>query len=242
MKKIMYFAMALLALAACTQEDLVNEPFIDASKLAFSIKVNRADAFATKGVKTDWEATDVVYLFFEDNTTNYVKMVFDGYTWKCTDKDGGSDYTGLNLSASGKKLTAVHLPYNTAEPTYSSSESEWIFNQTWAFFLKDDTGVEYTVDTGSIPATLSATINLSPLPGQVQFFCPTLIPVDDRYVLTESHVAPCTLSGVAPGGAVHTQIKAEGFPMPGIMTIVDGDAGFYFYGILQTDARGQQTN
>ena len=77
MKKTLLFAVAVLALAACSKESLEKEEgIIDASKLVFNIDVQNANA--TKGVKTVWEDGDDVYVFFEDNTTQYVKMTYDG--------------------------------------------------------------------------------------------------------------------------------------------------------------------
>ena len=70
-KKTLLFAAAVLALAACSKESPVKEEGdIDASKIVFNIDVQNADAQATKGIKTAWEAGDDVYVFFEDNTRN----------------------------------------------------------------------------------------------------------------------------------------------------------------------------
>ena len=97
MKKFLLFAVAALTLAACAKEaPLKEEGAIDASKIVFNIKVENADA--TKGVKTVWENGDVVYAFFENNGTQYVKMTYDGTSWAYTDKAGGSNFAGLTLA------------------------------------------------------------------------------------------------------------------------------------------------
>ena len=96
MKKIFLLAAAILALSACSKEsplapdnDIVRENGIDPSGLVFNISVENGDAAQTKGVKTAWEDGDAIYLFFEGNTTQYVRMRFDGSSWHCTDKAGG---------------------------------------------------------------------------------------------------------------------------------------------------------
>ena len=61
-------------------------------------------------MKTAWETGDDVYVFFEGNTTQYVKMTYDGTSWSYKDKDGGTTFEGLVLAATGKKLTAVYMP------------------------------------------------------------------------------------------------------------------------------------
>ena len=105
MKKTLLFAAAVLALAACSKESPVKEEgAIDASKIVFDIKVENADA--TKAVKIEWEDGDVVYAFFEDNTTQYVKMTYNGSSWTYKDKDGGATFTDLTLAESGKKVTS----------------------------------------------------------------------------------------------------------------------------------------
>ena len=126
MKKTLLFAAAVLALAACSKESPVKEEgAIDASKIVFDIKVENADA--TKAVKIEWEDGDVVYAFFEDNTTQYVKMTYNGSSWTYKDKDGGATFTDLTLAESGKKVSAVYFPgfVCSAAPTWRSGK--WTF-------------------------------------------------------------------------------------------------------------------
>ena len=174
MRKLMIFVAAVTMLVACVKETSVNVGTIDATELVFNITVNRLDEPSTKGVKTSWVANDKIYLFFEDNTTGYAKMTYDGLSWSTV-------VTGApTVSASGKKLTAVFVPYNADEPVYSGG---WTFNESYSYYLSAE-AVDYTVDTSDIPATLSATINMTAPAGFNQFCIPDESAVAGTYMMT----------------------------------------------------------
>ena len=232
MRKLMMFIAAFPMLVACVKENSVNVETIDASKLVFNITVNRLDEPSTKGVKTSWVANDKIYLFFEDNTTGYAKMTYDGSSWSTVVTNAPT------VSASGKKLTAVYVPYNTDEPVYSEG---WTFDESYAYYLSAE-AVEYTVDTSDIPATLSATINMTAPAGFVQFFIPDESAVAGTYMLTASYIAPASCGAITPGGAVAQTIKSDGYAMPGIVATVAEEKGYYFYGILNAAKRGVATS
>ena len=241
MKKTIIVLSALLALVACNKETPVKESAIDPSKIVFNINVENGDA--TKGVKTAWETGDVVYAFFEGNTTQYVKMTYtasyaSGY-WVYTDKDGGTDYAGLVLFASGKKVSAVYFPsfVCSAKPTYDNDAGKWTFGSSVAGYFQFASGVDYTVTSTSDISTLSATISLA-APDNIMQIC---IPSSEasapasgnEYVLTATHIIPYTFSGVVPGGDVSWGTGANGFPMSAYSGSIGGDAGYYFWGILE---------
>lgn len=232
MRKLMMFIAAFPMLVACVKENSVKVETIDASKLVFNITVNRLDEPSTKGVKTSWVANDKIYLFFEDNTTGYAKMTYDGSSWSTVVTNAPT------VSASGKKLTAVYVPYNTDEPVYSEG---WTFDESYAYYLSAE-AVEYTVDTSDIPATLSATINMTAPAGFVQFFIPDESAVAGTYMLTASYIAPASCGAITPGGAVAQTIKSDGYAMPGIVATVAEEKGYYFYGILNAAKRGVATS
>ena len=232
MRKLMMFIAAFPMLVACVKENSVNVETIDASKLVFNITVNRLDEPSTKGVKTSWVANDKIYLFFEDNTTGYARMTYDGSSWSTVVTNAPT------VSASGKKLTAVYVPYNTDEPVYSEG---WTFDESYAYYLSAE-AVEYTVDTSDIPATLSATINMTAPAGFVQFFIPDESAVAGTYMLTASYIAPASCGAITPGGAVAQTIKSDGYAMPGIVATVAEEKGYYFYGILNAAKRGVATS
>lgn len=237
MKKTLLFATAVLALAACSKESPVKEEnAIDASKIVFNIDVQNADA--TKGVKTAWENGDDVYVFFEDNTTQYVKMTFDGTSWTYTDKDGGTTFSGLTLAASGKKLSAVFMPdfVCSAAPAYETTK--WSFDSVNGYFQRAES-VDYTVTTTSDVTTLSATISLTAPAGISQVYIPSSeysAPASgNEHVLTATHIIPFTFSGVVPGGAVSYTYSTtkKGFPLTAYSGIIGSDTGYYFWGILE---------
>lgn len=230
MKKTLYVLGAALALVACAKEaPVVEESPLDASKLTFNFTVNQIDNADTKAVKTAWANGDVVYVFFEDNTTNYIKMVYDGSDWACLDKEDGVDFAGLTLSESGKKLTAVYLPYNTDAPAYDEG---WTFADTYSYYLTS--GAEsYTVNTGVTPNVVTATLNMAKPFDSVQIFIPDTDPVAGKYVLLESHITPKTCGKIIGGSAITPTTKTAGYVMP--CNIIDEDTeadGYYFYGTI----------
>ncbi len=237
MKKILLFAAVALSFAACTKEnEVINDGVIDASKVVFNIDVRNADAQETKGVKTAWENGDVVYVFFEDNTTQYVKMTYNGSSWTYKDKDGGTTFSDLNLTASGKKLSAVYMPefVYTQSPTYDTDN--WTFGSVEGYFQTAQS-VSYSVTSTSNVATLSATISLAAPANIIQIFIPSSeAAVPDKgieYVLTATHIIPFTFSGIVPGGAASQGNSDIGFPMKGYSGTIGSETGYYFWGLLE---------
>ena len=245
MKKTLLFAAAVLALAACSKESSMKEEgAIDASKIVFDIKVENADA--TKGVKTDWQNGEVVYVFFEGNTTQYVRMVYDDYesTWEYTDKDHYFDYEGLNLTASGKKVSAVYIPglVCSEAPTYDSENGIWSFGTVGGYYqtaLSD-----YTVTSTADVTTLSANLSLAAPDNMIQVFFPLTVSIDmplaigQEYVLNMTNVIPFEFYGIAPGGDASCGNTEVGFPMTGYNGLVGGESGYYFWGVLSNAAAG----
>lgn len=236
MKKTLLFAAAVLALAACSKESPVKEDgAIDASKIVFNIDVQNAEAQATKGIKTAWEAGDDVYVFFEDNTAKYVKMTYDGSAWTYNVLGDGD----LSLAASGKKLSAVYMPdfVCSAAPTYDSGNSRWTFGSVGGYYQKAE-AVSYTVTPAEGVNTLSATISLTAPANIMQFYVPkdavTAPEAGNEYVLTATHVFNYTFNGIVPGGAASQGNISKGFPMTANYGTIDGDEGYYFWGILES--------
>ena len=236
MKKTLLFAAAVLALAACSKESPVKEEgTIDASKIVFNIDVQNADAQATKGIKTAWEAGDDVYVFFEDNITKYVKMTYNGSAWTYNVLGDGD----LSLAASGKKLSAVYMPdfVCSAAPTYDSGNARWTFGSVGGYYQKAE-AVSYTVTSTEEVNTLSATISLTAPANIMQFYVPkdavTAPEAGNEYVLTATHVINYTFNGIAPGGAASQGNISEGFPMTANYGTIGSDEGYYFWGILES--------
>ena len=234
MKKTLLFAAAVLALAGCSKEGPVKEEgAIDASRIVFNIDVQNADAQATKGIKTAWEAGDDVYVFFEDNTTKYVKMTYDGSAWTYNVLGDGD----LSLAASGKKLSAVYMPDFVCSdaPTYDTDK--WTFGSVGGYYQKAE-AVSYTVTSAEDVTTLNATISLTAPANIMQFYVPkdaVAAPgTGNEYVLTATHVINYTFNGIAPGGAASQGNISEGFPMTANYGTIGSDEGYYFWGILES--------
>ena len=238
MKKTLLFAAAVLALAACSKESPVKkeEGTIDASKLVFNIDVQNGNA--TKGVKTDWEDGDDVYVFFEDNPYHYVKMTYDGTAWTYKDDAGGTSFSGLILRASGKKLSAVYMPdfVCSAAPTYDYENDWWTFGSVAGYYQKAE-AVFYMVTSTNNVTTLYATISLTAPANIMQFYVPSTEVAapesGNEYVLTATHVINYTFNGIAPGGAAVQGNELSGGAMQAYAGTLGGDTGYYFWGILE---------
>ncbi|MBR5907874.1 MAG: hypothetical protein IKZ50_05745 [Bacteroidales bacterium] len=233
MKKILLFAAAVLALAACSKESPVKEEgIIDASKIVFKIDVRNAND--TKGVKTAWEDGDVVYAFFEDNTTQYVKMTYNGTSWAYTDKDGGTTFSGLTLSASGKKVSAIYFPGFVCSTAPNFDTDCWKFGSSVDGYYQYTNGVDYTVTSTSDVTTLNATLSLT-----AHNFAQIFIPDSEapapasgnEYVLTATHIIKTGFSYIYPGGDAVYGNESIGFPLKGYHGTLGGETGYYFWGM-----------
>ena len=237
MKKTILFAAAVLAFAACSKEEpllVEEEASIDASRVVFNIKVE--NGHESKGVKTAWETGDVVYAFFEDNSTQYVKMTYNGTSWAYSDNAGGTAFTGLDLTASGKKVSAVYFPgfVCSAAPAYDESK-KWTFGTVGGYF--QTTVSDYTVTSVGDVSSLSATLRLEAPPGISQLYIPSnefaAPDAGEEYVLTAPHFIPFLFDGIKPGEAATFTTADNGFPMTGYDGSIGGEAGLYFWGILE---------
>lgn len=237
MKRTLLYAAAVLALAACSKEEpllVEEEASIDASRIVFNIKVE--NGHESKGVKTAWETGDVVYAFFEDNSTQYVKMTYDGTSWAYSDNAGGTAFTGLDLTASGKKVSAVYFPgfVCSSAPTYDESQ-KWTFGTVGGYY--QTTVSDYTVTSVGDVSSLSATLRLEALPGISQLYIPSnefaAPDAGEEYVLTAPHFIPFLFDGIKPGEAATFTTADNGFPMTGYDGSIGGEAGLYFWGILE---------
>ena len=234
MKRTIIVLSALLALVACNKENPVKESAIDSSKIVFNINVENADA--TKGVKTVWEDGDDVYVFFQGNTTQYVKMTYDGSSWTYKDKNGGSSFSGLTLAASGK-VSAVYMPdfVCSAAPTYATGK--WTFGSINGYFQKAES-VDYTVTSTDDVTTLNATLSLTAPANMSQIFIPSTeysAPASgNEHVLTATHIITFTFSGIAPGGVADYGTGYNGFPLTAYSGTIGSDTGYYFWGILES--------
>ena len=225
MKKTIVILSALLALVACNKEtpSVQNDGTIDASKVVFDITINNSDD--TKAVKSGWADGDKVYLFFEDVTTGYAVMEYDGSAWTPTLNGTAT------LSASGKKVTAVFLPFQLGDPTYNGAA--WEFSPKIPAYYMTAEAQEYTVttDPSTDLSTLSATLDMENSEEFVQIYIPDLSIVDKRYKIYAEGLIPTWCESIVPGGSVTAGKAAAGLPIGNIETNV-GDC--YFYGTVSS--------
>ena len=233
MKKIIILLSALVALSACNKETPIQESAIDPSKVVFDI--NAENANATKGIHTAWENGDVVYAFFEGNSTQYVKMTYNGSSWSYKDKDGGTTFSGLTLSSSGKKVSAVYFPGFVCSSAPAFDEDKLKFSGVQGYFQYTN-GVSYTVKSTTDVTTLEATIRLTAPDNIMQVYIPSseagTLGSGNEFVLTATHIHPFTFSGVVPGGDASWEKGSRGFPQTAYSGTIAKDAGYYFWGIL----------
>ena len=235
MKKALLIMSAVFALVACNKENPIKESAINPSKIVFNINVENGEA--TKGVKTTWENGDDVYVFFEDNTTQYVKMTYNGSSWSYKDKNGGTAFSGLTLATSGKKLSAVYMPdfVCSAAPTWSTDR--WTFGTVGGHY--QTAASDYTVTSTSDVNTLSATLHMVAPANIMQVCIPAPNPASgNEYVLTATHFIPFSLSDIVPGEAAAYGAGTNGFPITAYKGTMGGEEAYYFWGILEGTSLG----
>ena len=163
MKKIKLFTIfgvALMALSACSKEEV---PAPKTLKLDLNIT---HDSY-TKAVKTGWESGDKIYVFFgnpEDHTTPaYLTLTFDGSSW------AEAWTAGLEAEIAATKsgtLHAVYTPGKLGTITYKSNSKSYEFDGSDpGWYLKCEK-VSYTVSEG----VLAATLNMAKPSHFVQFY------------------------------------------------------------------------
>ncbi len=242
MKKSMLILSAVLALVACNKETPVKDGAIDASQIVFNITVNRADNPVTKGIESGWKDDDIVYLFFEDQTSHYVKMTCTSAstdTWEYTVCGEGD----MTLASENKKVTAVYFPsyVNSEEPTPGAT---FTFAGAKPGFVLYAAGEDYTLSTENDVTTLSANLEMEAPANLVQVYIPNTVVTSgpgsgNEYVLTVTNVKPFMVGAIAPGGDVTITEGTANFPLTPIETTIGSDAGYYCWGILANASAGE---
>ena len=201
MRKAILVLCTVCALAACNKENF-HDGTVNASDVVFDFCVNNLDD--TKAVKSGWEDGDCVFIFFEDVTTGYVSTVYDA----ASDDWTATLHGEAALSTSGKKLTAVFLPFgNSLTPSYNGG---WHFNETQYTYYLVAEKVDYSIADAGDVAQLSATLDMQNPEGYVQFF---IQDADDRTLYTDA-VIPTGVGSIGADGSVTevAGLDGEGFP------------------------------
>ena len=213
MKKLYLILCAALALVACGKLSSGNSLPAAADSvqdLVFDFTVNYPGQ--TKAVKGGWETGDKVFVFFEGVTTGYVTMSYGASGWDTPVFNGTADVS--SLTASGKALTAVYLPFGSSAT--ASYEDGWKFSTTYYSYYMRAEKVPYTVDTTDGITTLSADMDMVNPEGYVQFFiCQSSAP-GGTFALGCDAVIPVGVASITADGTItETTDKNYTDDMPG---------------------------
>ena len=245
MKKVFVILIALATtMVACNKVADVNDPMDSVKDIVFNMDVKQGDVQDTKAVKTDWENGDKVYVFFKGlvGTNKYAIFTYDGSSWtKNANGIIASDLSGL----AEKQLTAVYFPFGT--PTFTANGDKYDVTADESYYLCINT--TYTSAVVDESLVLSATLNMTVPAGFVQFSMPntdgknTFFHETPAYTLTESHLAPVSVTSITPGSAPTQAVESYGNPLTGYFY---GDSNsiaycILFSGILNDEARGIPT-
>jgi len=227
MKKVLWMlVIALVALSSCRKEIPVEEEgrTYALSSLRFDVTINRLE---TKGIKSDWESGDKVFLFFSEVTNAYVTLSFNGSSWSPTASNGS-----VSLNQTGT-LTAIYLPYvGNVQPAYSDG---WRFAAVSSSYFLQAVKVDYHIrEMSNQAATLGADLDMTKAnDASTQFFVPKTPGQNETMQLACNVVTPTGLDGIASDGTVTSSSGAsQGDWMTGYPATVDGEQGFYFYGMI----------
>lgn len=224
-KGLLILVTALLALSSCRKETPAEEGVrtYALSSLRFELTIDRLD---TKGIKSGWESGDKVFVFFSGVTGAYVTMSFDGSNWSSTPSNGQ-----VSLTQTGE-LTAIYLPYvGNVKPVYSDA---WHFSVvSESYFLQAEKVEYYIQDMEDQVATLGATLAMTKAnDASAQFYVPKTPGYNETMRLSCNVVTPTGLAGIASDGTITSSGGSQGDWLTGYPATVDGEQGFYFYGMI----------
>ena len=240
MKKTIILLSAALAFIACNKETPVKESASGISKIVFNVDINRADD--TKGVKAGWENGDKVYVFFQGlvGDNKYAVFTYNGTSWdKNANKITAQDIFDAKVDY-GPHLTAICVPYGE-QPTFSpSGDSFTMTDKVQTFYLSAST----TYSTGMVEKStieIGASLNMKAPDNLIQICVQGTggKPASgNEFVLTVNNVKPFTVEEIVPGSPVSCTTGTVNFPLPALLTYVNKDPGYYFWGILDNASAG----
>lgn len=218
----------LLAFTACQPEPIVPdiEDSFDPAKLHFNLAIQHPEG-TTKGVKSNWENGDKVFIFIPNITTGYLTATFNGTIWTAA-----YEGTGTSLSALGESglLHAVYLPYvNDATPVFSNNT--WTFNSGTDSYFFYASKQNYKVETVGEDHILLATIQMHYPGDYVQFFIPYDNPTGTIQLACNA-LRPAGFASITADNGEVTEITggSAGAPIYGYADTLAGEAGYYVSG------------
>lgn len=246
MKKILFILCACAALFSCSKIQETGH----ANEIRVNIRVTRSDEFAaTKAtVKSQWADGDMVYLFFQNLTTDFIQLRYtrgSGWAAQMQGELTLSELADLSLG----KMTAVFLPYcNDASIRVRVSGNKRVFvkdeddlEYCGYFLLAED--VSYTFSEGVLDADVNLTAPVLSDNDQLIHFDVTGFASGHQYELYQDHVKRLTFAGVSLNGKVATTIKDMGKAIPGYEDNTSGTTPILsFSGVLDGSVAGTSTD
>lgn len=231
MKKFYFILCVALSVSACGKIDIEGDvpgTGVAARDIVFDFTVRYPGE--TRGVKEAWQSGDKVFVFFEDVTTGYVTMSYGASGWNEPVLNGTADMTAL--TASGKVLTAVFLPFGGGAT--ASYDEGWKFSETYYTYYMRTEKVAYTVNTTGGITTLTAVMEMENPDDYVQFFVEDATATDEGCSLGCDAVIPVGVASVAADGTIsETNDKTYVDDMPGYVYDNGTDPkGYLFSGKL----------
>ena len=166
MKKIILLLAALFALWACSKSESEPEREVGLDDIVFDFSVKHP---ATKGTPKGWVKGDAVYVFFQDISTGYLVLTYNGEKWNSSFKGTAR---ATDLASSGKQLGAVYMPYGIKlNPVFNDGKWE-IGDQSCYFMVAENVPYTYTSNPSTDEHRISASISMTVPSWFVQFFIP----------------------------------------------------------------------
>lgn len=127
-------------------------------------------------IKEGWENGDAVFVFLQNFDFFYVKLTFDGVSWKASVNKSGqapSSEQASSIRCSGQvNVSAVHLPEGNNEKaeSYKNGKYYWCFSSRHLFYLEAERVPCSWEKSPSGQMTLSATLDMQFPRDYVQVF------------------------------------------------------------------------
>ncbi|MBR1700076.1 MAG: hypothetical protein IJ714_09890 [Bacteroidales bacterium] len=228
MKKVLFFIAALAILVSCQKESVISNEYTESeTEMSFSIAVNQYNETETKALKEDWDNGDVVFVFFKNIESKYIKKVFNGTSWE--DTFPGGAFSASDFSAIGeadKTMTAIHFPFSDVTVNYSDSKFSFTRGgkKVYTYYM-------YNSSSYSVSGTeVSGKISMQKPDKFVQFFVPGEGADVNLYHFMENHLTPKACSSVSLAGVLEESALVTGHPLIGYPY----SGGIIFSGYLET--------
>ena len=221
MKKFLYLFPVIFAVLSCGKENPVPKP-VPVADITFELTAD----YATKDVQTDWEAGNVIFVFFnqssgltEVESPSYLEMKFNGSKWSYTVKNGP---LGIKNHDTGT-MRAVYLPFGNTTTVEDGEDCDYEFGTKYKSFFLTAT-LPYTVTDNKVKGNFAMKVP----DGYVQFYVEDPNPVDGAYTLSTDAVRPVEIVSVLMDGTLNLNELRPGDDMPGYKY----KNGYLFSGVI----------